>query len=751
MAQVAATLLASLLAGPPAALAQEASATAGAAETEAPPVVGRHEEVVVTPCRGCLTTVINSPAAVSVIPSEAIAAAPDRHTPELLRAVPGVNAVRYSSRDWNVTSRQATNTLANSQLVLVDGRSIYLDFIGAILWDLLTVDPVDIEQIEVVRGPASAVWGANAFTGVVNVLTKSPGSSQGASVMVSFASFDRDAGSTVGDGSGSAYAATTTLSRAVSETLAYRISGGYGASDPGPRPVGTLPIVPHPLAPDTLVGGGELPADEQGQPGDFRNRGTTQPRVDLRIDQGVGQGRFVYGAGIAGTEGIAHTGIGPFNFERGTYLGYLRAGYARGLFRSAATATFFGGKASNLLAFDPAAEPLRLRAQTRSYDLEVSHSRVIGTRHLLTYGGNVRRDTFGINLAPAAEDRTELGAYLQDELFFGRGEGSRRSEVRLAVGARIDKFGNIADAVFSPRVSLMWKPRPDHSLRLSVNRAFRAPSAINNYLDALVVTPVDLKPYFPELAPEYRPLVEEDFLVVQRVLGKEDLKQESLTSYEVGYIGTVGARTTLGVNVYVNDTSDNINFTSRPLDEDPYTGADPPPGWELPPSFVSDLAEQGVLFPRVRNQFLNLGPIRHKGLELFVEHRFSEEVVGFLNSSWQPDPSPQPAETPYPALEITIPPRNRVNGGVYWSGRRFTGSLSLSYAERAFWVDVLPHHFDGYSPGYTLFNAAFGVRWAGGKMSAMLRGTNLANAEVQQHDYGDIMKRMLALELRFAF
>ena len=159
----------------------------------------RHEVITVTPCRGCLTTIVNSPAAVTVISPEAIASAPDRSVPELLRSVPGVNAVRTSNRDWNVTSRQGTSTLANSQLVLVDGRSIYLDFLGVVLWDLLAVAPSDIEQIEVVRGPASAVWGANAFTGVVNVLTRAPATAEGSSLALSFTSFGREAGSTRGN------------------------------------------------------------------------------------------------------------------------------------------------------------------------------------------------------------------------------------------------------------------------------------------------------------------------------------------------------------------------------------------------------------------------------------------------------------------------------------------------------------------------------------------------------------------------
>jgi outer membrane receptor protein involved in Fe transport len=711
-----------------------------------------HEIVVVTPCRGCQTTVINAPAPVTVITHEQLASSADRSAPELLRGVPGANCVRMSNRDWNVTSRQATSTLSNSQLVLVDGRSIYLDFLGVILWDLLPLDTMDVEQIEIVRGPASAVWGANAFTGVVNVLTRAPRTAQGSNVMLSYTSFERDAGSTIEAGGGSAYAATTSLSSAISERLAYRISGGYSASDPFPRPVGVLPLVPHPLQPATLVGGGELPADEQGDPGEFRNRGTTQPRVDLRVDQEVGNGRLTYGAGIAGTDGIIHSGIGPFNLERGTYFGHLRTSYALDRFRAAATVNLFGAKGSNLLAFNADEEPLRLGVQTRTYDLEASDSRVLGSRHLLTFGGNARRDTFSINLAAAAPDRTELGVYLQEEMFLGLGGGSRRQELRMVLGVRVDKFGNIDHPVFSPRVSVMWKPGRHHSLRLSVNRAFRAPSVINNFLDTIILTPLDLKAYLPNLPSEYLDLVAQDFLLPQRVLGNEDLREESLTSYELGYVGMLGGRTTGGVSVYVNHTGNNINFTTPPV-ADPrssYTVDDPPPGWELPPFYVGELAAQGVL-SRVRNQFQNLGPIRHRGVELFIEQSLGERFVGYLNYSWQPDPKPRASATPFPALEISLPPRHRVNAGVYWSSSRFTGSLSMSHATSAFWVDVFPHDFDGYSAAYTMFNAAFGVTFARQKVAVALRGTNLTNEHVQQHDFGDILKRSVSLELRLAF
>ena len=87
---------------------------------------------------------------------------------------PGVNVTQVSARDVNINSRGATSTLATSQLALVDGRCIYLDFFGMVMWDLVPTNPHEIKQIEVIRGPASAVWGANAMTGVVNIITQVP-------------------------------------------------------------------------------------------------------------------------------------------------------------------------------------------------------------------------------------------------------------------------------------------------------------------------------------------------------------------------------------------------------------------------------------------------------------------------------------------------------------------------------------------------------------------------------------------------
>ncbi|PYQ21822.1 MAG: hypothetical protein DMF79_07260, partial [Acidobacteria bacterium] len=68
-----------------------------------------------------------------------------------------------------------------------------------------------------------------------------------------------------------------------------------------------------------------------------------------------------------------------------------------------------------------------------------------------------------------------------------------------------------------------------------------------------------------------------------------------------------------------------------------------------------------------------------------------------------------------------------------------------------FWTDVLGSSFSGFTDAYTMVSASFGVRWAGGKVTTSVKGTNLFNQTIQQHVFGDILKRSLVGEVRFAF
>jgi outer membrane receptor protein involved in Fe transport len=732
-------LLACALGGAPV-VAQEATAP------DKPDEVVKREETVVVTASKVESTLVNAPATMSVVSAEAIRNSAAQNYGDLLRSVPGMNVIQTSARDVQLTNRQATGTVATSQLALVDGRTIYLDFFGVILWDTIPLGPSEIKQIEVVRGPASAVWGANALTGVVNIITRTPRESQGTEATFSAGLLSRDAGSREGEGPGATYGAGAVLARAPNDRWAYKISAGYFHSDAFPRPVGTIPRIPDPRVPGAFVGGAAYPIDGPGAPGTaFENTGSDQPKVDLRADQELSGGaRLSYSAGVAPSEGIVHTGIGPFHIEDGSYFGYGRVGYTRGSLKATAFVNVVDAKAPSLLATDPGTlGPLQLDFKTQSYDLEVGHSTVVGGRHILSYGGNVRRNNFEITLAPNGKDRTELGAYFQDEFFVGK--------FRLAAGGRVDKFGNLDDPAFSPRVTAMFKPSPAHAIRLSFNKAFRSPSVVNNFLDIAIVTPADLSPLAPFLPAELQPAVTTPFPLVVRAVGNQALKEESLTAYEVGYTGTFNDRTTLGLAFYVNDTDDNVNFVTLPTSQDPYTVENPPPGWVergLPPELIGLLAQGGTFLPRTAFQYLNLGPLRNRGLEASLEHRFPHGLSAYVNYSWQDKPEVLDDPNPFPAEEIALPPTHRLNLGVSVDRRRYLASVAVNYSSRAFWSDVLTPEYFGYTGSYTLVNANVGVKWNGGKVITSLKGTNLTNEDIQQHVFGDILKRSVSAEVR---
>ena len=710
------------------------------------------DTVVVTASRNEVR-LLDAPVSTSVISASTLETTAAQNYGDLLRATPGVNVIQLSARDVQVTSRSSTNTLTNTQLLLVDGRSAYLDFFGLVLWDLLPTNFDDVEQIEVVRGPASAVWGANAMTGAVNIITKSPRESVGTTVTLSGGYVDRNDGSGVGRGVGSLFGANATVTRAPSDRLSYRISAGYFTSDAFARPTGQIRVIDDPRQPGQTVGGAFYPLDSETAAfgTGFANRGTSQPKFDVRVDQELSDATISYAGGVAGTSGLSHSGIGPFDMQAGTYLGYGKVNYTRGALRVQFFTNVLNGQAPNLLLPDLATgRPLQLNFKTQTFDGEIGHSVFLGNRHRLTYGGNVRQNNFDITLAPLAENRFEMGGYLQDEIFWDR--------FRLVLGGRVDKFGNRSAPKVSPRIAFLVKPAADHAVTLSYNRAFRAPSVINNTLQTRIVSPVDLTGLAPLLPPVLRPAVAQPFPLVVNAVGsdipiggmpQEALFEESLTAYEVSYTGVLPRGTTLGGSFYVNRRDDSINFVSLPRSLDPYTAANPPPGWRLPPVVLALMAQRGILLPRTAFTYLNLGPIRQTGLELWLEQQVSRSLAASVNYSWQSEPEILDDPTPYLPAELGLPPTHRFNAEVRWNGSRWLGSASVNAATDAFWSDVLTAGYHGYTDGYATVNGSVGVKWQSGAMTTTVKVNNVFNQTVHQHIFGDLLRRTVLGELKF--
>jgi iron complex outermembrane receptor protein len=119
------------------------------------------------------------PAAVFVINQEDIRRSGMLNLPELLRMVPGLNVASVDGNKWSITARGFNSRFAQKLQVLVDGRSVYDLFFSGTLWETLDLPLEEIERIEVIRGPGSALWGANAVNGIINIITKNARDSQG--------------------------------------------------------------------------------------------------------------------------------------------------------------------------------------------------------------------------------------------------------------------------------------------------------------------------------------------------------------------------------------------------------------------------------------------------------------------------------------------------------------------------------------------------------------------------------------------
>lgn len=113
------------------------------------------------------------PQRINKIDSKAISSYPASNTDNILRMIPGINVNRSSgiySRNSSVTMRGMPG--ASRALILLDGVPLNKTAGGTINWHLIT--PYEIERIEVVKGPGSAIYGNNALSGIINIITNKP-------------------------------------------------------------------------------------------------------------------------------------------------------------------------------------------------------------------------------------------------------------------------------------------------------------------------------------------------------------------------------------------------------------------------------------------------------------------------------------------------------------------------------------------------------------------------------------------------
>jgi len=417
-----------------------------------------YEKLVVTASRVGQDP-LDSPSTLTVLTAEDIRLSPATNIPDLLRGVVGVDAMSLASGQQDISIRGFNRELANKVLVLIDGRSTYLDFLGATLWATLPVSLEEIDRIEVIRGPGSAVYGANAVTGVINIITKTPGEEP--------RTVFRGSGGSTGYGSGSVY-----TSQRVGRT-SYRLSGGYNQ-------VGRW-------AKAAKVLDGNNPADSAltSPLVDNENTGMRVLRANARIDRSIGsKGYLSLSGGLSRANTIEFYNIGALGdyVIDGLEHQYIRAdaGYGSLHFRafmnndSAITGPYVTQKG---------ARDLDAKFAANTIDLELEAPLVFSTGpidHVLNVGVGYRRldVRFGY-LAGGFEQpygQNHVRGFLNEELSIGK--------LKLVGSLRVDKHPLLkVQQTISPRAAVIYRLFDKTSLRATAGSAFRQPNNIESYMD----------------------------------------------------------------------------------------------------------------------------------------------------------------------------------------------------------------------------------------------------------------------------
>jgi iron complex outermembrane receptor protein len=132
-------------------------------------------EPVTTSATGSPQRASDVPANMEIITADAIRRSGADNIPDILQFTTGVDVRRYGFATAEISVRGYNQQASPRLLVLINGRQVYLDDYGRTAWQVLPVQISEIRQIEIVRGPNSALFGFNAVGGVINIITYDAG------------------------------------------------------------------------------------------------------------------------------------------------------------------------------------------------------------------------------------------------------------------------------------------------------------------------------------------------------------------------------------------------------------------------------------------------------------------------------------------------------------------------------------------------------------------------------------------------
>lgn len=445
----------------------------------------------------------DTPGAVTVIDRDMIRLTGARDVADLMRLVPGFQtSMSFQAAGPQASYHGGFGSYSNRIQVLVDGRSGYSVYsVGSVEWGLQSVAMEDIERIEVLRGSNSAAYGARAFLGVINIVTRDSADMHGPQLSV-----------TRGD----------------TGIHAVRTSLGWGSGNASYR------LGVDRRSDDGLLGtNGHNTIDRLNFRGDLRLPGGDELQLragGLTIDAGKGRSGAV-GDPLRDTRLVSS--YLQFDWRRSLAPDQdLALSYAhmQEAYRDAYPYSLIPLGINDSISVDSS-------GIANSDTLTLQHTWRSGLAWRLVSGIELRRER--IRSRPAFN--TDNALVTDFSRLFANLEWRPASDWVLNAGAMMEQTST-SGTNLAPRLMLNWHAAPDQTLRIGSSRAFRPPSTFEQF--------ADVRHFW------------NGHLLEVSVLSSGNVRPESVLAHELGYLGNFPA---LGMNLDVRVFREQVSDFLRQL------------------------------------------------------------------------------------------------------------------------------------------------------------------------------------------
>ena len=404
---------------------------------------------------------LDAPASVTVLEAREIASDVTISSAAILRNVAAVDVSQTGVDRREVVLRGFNNAFSSAAYILTDNRQAAVPSLGVNIHSIMPNMSIDLESVEIVRGPGSALYGAGVDAGVVHYITKDPFTYQG----TTFSAGGGERSSFVGQ----------FRHAGVIQNWGYKITGQYAQADDFELNAN------DPLDAAQLAGDATNPAT--GEPLNPRNYDYQKFNVNGMLKYRFnGKTALSFNGGFSALDASVLSGIGTVQADNFGYAyGQVRLNANR-LFAQAYLNKNRGGDSFVYGTGQTVSEHSSLFNAQVQYDAEMAEG-----RQRFIFGFDYDRttpDTDG-KIYGRNEDVdliSETGVYVQSQT-----EVSPKFDVTAALRA---DFNNLQDEFqFSPRIAAIFKPNPSNSIRATYNRAFASPGNNSNFLDIVAREP----------------------------------------------------------------------------------------------------------------------------------------------------------------------------------------------------------------------------------------------------------------------